>query len=200
MSRQRALEQQKGAYALWRFSSARFWSRRVRRIRRFRANTEQYMNTITGAAARWLRLPASERGDAGLMAPSQALREEINGTISRLAMDAERLVSPGYTRVEKSLAANYAARNMVAFHRAYKRHRINKGDELRVTGIDRGAGIVKLKAKNGAVVPGIRTGLPAGPAGSRPIVSKTWRSAWATASDGPGTMYGTNSSTAPRRR
>ena len=67
-------------------------------------------------------------------------------------MEAERLVSLGYTRAEKSLAANYAAGDVVAFHRAYKRLRIDKGDELRVTGTDRGAGIVKLKAKDGAVV------------------------------------------------
>ena len=35
-------------------------------------------NLAGAAAARWLRLSAPERGNAGLMAPSHALREEIN--------------------------------------------------------------------------------------------------------------------------
>ena len=40
------------------------------------------MNMIArAAAARWLQLPAFERGNAGLTAPSHALREEINDII-----------------------------------------------------------------------------------------------------------------------
>ena len=66
------------------------WSRRAGRIRWFRANLEQYMNMITRVAdARWLRLPASERENAGLMAPSHDLRERINDIIR------ERLASLG---------------------------------------------------------------------------------------------------------
>ena len=41
---------------------------------------------------------------------------------------------------------------MVAFHRAYKRLRVEKDDELRVTDIDHGAGIVKPEGKDEAVV------------------------------------------------
>ena len=62
------------------------------------------------------------------------------------------MVSLGYTRAEKALAANYAPGDIVAFHRAYKRLGVEKGDELRVVGIDRKAGIVNLKGKDGSVV------------------------------------------------
>ena len=119
-------------------------------------------NLAGAAAARWLGLPAFEREKAGLMAPSHDLRERINdiirqrlirdGAIMGPALKAERLVSLGYTRVEKVLAANYAAGNVVAFHRSYKRLGIEKGDELRVDGIDRRAGVVNLKGKDGSVV------------------------------------------------
>ena len=71
------------------------------------------------AAARWLKLAVSERENAGLMAPIHDLREEINvvirerlirdGTITGPTMETERLISLGYTRAEKALAANYAA-------------------------------------------------------------------------------------------
>ena len=119
-------------------------------------------NLAGAAAARWLRLPASERENAGLMAPSHDLRERINdiirerlirdGAIAGPAMEAERLVSLGYTRAEKALAANYAAGDVVAFHRAYKRLGVEKGDELRIVGVDREADTVTLEAKDGSAV------------------------------------------------
>ena len=119
-------------------------------------------NLAGAAAARWLRLSASERGNAGLMAPSHALREEINdiirerlirdGAIVGSALETERLVSRGYTNAEKALAANYAPGDVVTFHRAYKRLGIGKGDELRVVGIDRDADAVKLEGKDGGTV------------------------------------------------
>ena len=65
-------------------------------------------------------------------------------------METKRLVSLGYTRAEKALAANYAPGDVVAFHRAYKRLGVEKGDELRVVGIDRGADAVKLEGKDGS--------------------------------------------------
>ncbi len=116
-------------------------------------------NLAGAAAARWLRLSASERENAGLMAPSHDLRERINdiirerlirdGAIAGPAMETERLISLGYTRAEKALAANYAAGHTVAFHRAYKRLGVEKGDELRVVGVDHGAGTVNLVGKDG---------------------------------------------------
>ena len=119
-------------------------------------------NLAGAAAARWLRLSAEERENAGLMAPSHALRERINaivrerlvrdGAIKGPAMNSERLVSRGYTNAEKSLAANYASGDVVAFHRPYKRLGVDKGDELRVAGVDRNAGIVNLAGKDGGTV------------------------------------------------
>ncbi len=104
-------------------------------------------DNIAGAvAARWLGLDAEARENTGVMAPSHALRREINGHIrERLAregringpaMHSERLVSKGYTNAEKALAANYAAGDVVAFHRPYKRIGVGKGDERTVTGVD----------------------------------------------------------------
>ena len=101
-------------------------------------------NLPGAAAARWLKLSNEEREKAGLMAPSHALRQQINGIVrERLtkegkirgpAIDTERLVSRGYTNAEKTLAANYAAGDVVSFHRPYKRLGVEKGDELRVNG------------------------------------------------------------------
>ena len=119
-------------------------------------------NLAGAAAARWLALPAEEREATGLMAPSHALREKINaivrerlirdGIIDGPAMDGGRLVSRGYTNAEKALAANYAPGDVVAFHRGYKRLGVDKGDELRVAGVDRAAGVVTLQGKHGAAV------------------------------------------------
>ncbi len=119
-------------------------------------------NLAGAAAARWLALSAEERESTGLMAPSHALRERINaivrerlvrdGAIGGPAMNAERLLSRGYTNAEKSLAANYARGDVVAFHRRYKRFGVEKGDELRVAGVDRSAGVVTLSGKDGRTV------------------------------------------------
>ena len=120
-------------------------------------------DNIAGAvAARWLSLPDEARTNTGVMAPSHELRQAINGHIrERLAregrihgpaMQAERLVSKGYTNAEKALAANYGAGDVVAFHRPYKRIGFEKGDERRVTGIDYKAGAVLLDDGKGGKV------------------------------------------------
>ena len=119
-------------------------------------------NLAGAAAARWLALSAEERESTGLIAPSHALRERINeivrerlvrdGAIGGQAMTAERLVSRGYTNAEKCLAANYAPGDVVAFHRPYKRLRVEKGDELRVAGVDHAARVVHLTGKDGGTV------------------------------------------------
>ena len=116
-------------------------------------------NLAGAAAARWLALSPEERANTGLMAPSHALREGINGIVrERLvrdgvvhgpAMQGERLVSKGYTNAEKTLSANYAAGDMVAFHLQYKRLGVEKGDELRVAGVDRAARAVMLEGRDG---------------------------------------------------
>ena len=119
-------------------------------------------NIARAVAARWLRLDAETRENTGVMAPSHELRQEINGHIrERLAregrihgpsMVSERLVSKGYTNAEKSLAGNYAMGDVVAFHRPYKRIGVEKGDERRVTGVDRRAGAVLLADGEGGSV------------------------------------------------
>ena len=120
-------------------------------------------DNIAGAvAARWLGLSTEARENTGVMAPSHELRQQINGHIrERLAregrihgpaMQSERLVSKGYTGPEKALAANYAAGDVVAFHRPYKRIGVGKGDERTVTGVDRASHEVLLDdGKGGAV-------------------------------------------------
>ena len=120
-------------------------------------------DNIAGAvAARWLRLDAEARENTGVMAPSHELRQAINGHIrERLdregrihgrAMGSERLVSKGYTNAEKALADNYEPGDVVAFHRPYKRIGVGKGDERRVTGVDRKAGAVLLADGEGSSV------------------------------------------------
>ena len=114
------------------------------------------------AAGRWLALAPEARERTGVMAPSHELRLRINGHIreelareGRLqgpAAEVERLVSKGYTRAEKALAGNYAKGDVVAFHRAYMRIGVAKGQERRVLGIDgRGGAVMLDDGKGGAV-------------------------------------------------
>ena len=120
-------------------------------------------DNIAGAvAARWLRLSPGERSRTGVMAPSHALREQINehvrerlvreGGIRGPAMASERLVSKGYTRAEKALAGNYSPGDVVAFHRSYKRLGVEKGEERRVLRIDHRKRIVHLEGPKGSTV------------------------------------------------
>ena len=119
-------------------------------------------NLAGAAAARWLALSPKARGNAGLMAPSHALREDINaivrerlirdGAIHGPAMNTERLISRGYTNAEKTLAANYTPGDVVAFHRPYKRLGVDKGDELRIDSVDGKAGTVSLAGRDGGPV------------------------------------------------
>ena len=123
----------------------------------------EYDDNLAGAAAaRWLALSPEQRENTGLMAPSHSLREGINeivrerltrdGVVHGPAMETERLVSRGYTNAEKALARNYMAGDVVGFHRPYKRLGVEKGDELRVAGVDRAAGTVTLAGKDGGPV------------------------------------------------
>ena len=114
------------------------------------------------AAARWLALPPERRARTALLAPSHALRERINGIVrERLVRDGivrgpalkgERLVSRGYTNAQKTLAANYAPGDVVAFHRPYRRLGVEKGDELRVAEVDHKTRAVTLEGPDGRSV------------------------------------------------
>ena len=114
------------------------------------------------AAARWLALPPERRARTALLAPSHALRERINGIVrERLVRDGivrgpalkgERLVFRGYTNAQKTLAANYAPGDVVAFHRPYRRLGVEKGDELRVAEVDHRTRAVTLEGPDGRSV------------------------------------------------
>ena len=167
-------------------------------------------NLAGAAAARWLKLSARERENTGLMAPSHALRTEINGHIrERLARDgvirgpafeAERLVSHGYTSAEKTVAGNYSPGDVVAFHRDYKSLGVTKGDERRVAGVDHRKGTVTLEGPEGQSVPGGRARSARSAARSRSTGRRAWNCAPATASAGPATTPASGWSTATRRR
>ena len=153
-------------------------------------------------------------GYTGLMAPSHELRQAVNGHIrERLArdgaihgaaLDVERLVSYGYTDAEKSLAANYAPGDVVAFHRAYKSLGVEKGEERRVARVDhaRGTVILEGEGKEEDRCPGGPAAWAAGAAPSRSTAPRGSSCAPETASAGPGTTPGSASSTAtpPRSR
>ena len=115
-------------------------------------------NLAGAAAARWLALSPEKRKNAGLMAPSHELRQDINsivrerlvrdGVVHGSALTSERLVSRGYTNAEKSLVANYSPGDVVAFYRSYKRIGVEKGDELRVSSVDGKNRTVLLEGKD----------------------------------------------------
>ena len=133
-------------------------------------------NLAGAAAARWLRLSPHERKNAGLMAPSHALRVQINeivrerlirdGQVKGPGIQTERLVSRGYTHAEKTMAENYSPGDVVAFHRPYKRLGVVKGDELRVEAVNRDAGTVNLRQKDGGIVGWTPQKLAAGTGGA----------------------------------
>ena len=106
-------------------------------------------------ARRWLNLPPGERERTGTIAPTRALRDEINatireglvaeGAISGPARRGEKLVPRDLTRAQMASASNYNVGDTVIFNRPYKRLGVGKGDERTVTGIDRRWGTVHLE-------------------------------------------------------
>ena len=119
-------------------------------------------NLAGAAAARWLKLPLEARERTGLMAPSHKLRQHINehirerlvrdGAVHGPRLNAERLVSRGYTRAEMQLAGNYAPGDTAAFHRRYKSLGVEKGGERRVESVDQATGTVHLEHPDGGTV------------------------------------------------
>ena len=94
-----------------------------------------------------------------MIAPTRALRDEINATIrdgliaegavSGPARQGERLVSRGMTRAEMTVPSNYARGDTVVFNRPYKTLGVEAGDERTVVGIDRTCGTVRLENGKG---------------------------------------------------
>ncbi len=98
------------------------------------------------AAQAWLALDTATRDNTLLVAPTHALREEINRTVREAlasegvlrgkALGIERLVSLGLTRTEKGDVRNYREGDLVVFHHDLMNYRLKKDEILTVTGID----------------------------------------------------------------
>jgi len=98
------------------------------------------------AARTWLALAPEAREQTLLLAPTHALRAEIDGTVRAALADEgvlrgkalriERLVSLGMTRAEKGDARNYREGDAVVFHQDMINYRLKKDEALTVTGID----------------------------------------------------------------
>ena len=113
-------------------------------------------------AGRWLSLSPEERAATGVIAPTRALRDEINetiraqlvaeGAVSGLARHGEKLVSRGLTNAEMARASNYSAGDTVIFNRGYKTLGVEKGDERQVERVDYERNTVWLQDGNGNLV------------------------------------------------
>ena len=113
-------------------------------------------------ATRWLKGSPSERQATGVIAPTRALRDEINETIrDRLIREdavhgptrrGEKLVSRGLTKAEMSRASTYAAGDTVIFNRRYKTLGVEKGDERTVAEVEDEAHTVHLEDGRGNIV------------------------------------------------
>ena len=114
------------------------------------------------AAERWLSLSPEKRAATGVIAPTRALRDEINetiraqliaeGAVSGPARQGEKLVSRGLTRAEMARASNYSAGDTVIFNRPYKTLGVEKGDEREVERVDYERNTVWLGDGNGNLV------------------------------------------------
>ncbi len=111
------------------------------------------------AAARWLKLSPEQRTRAGVIAPTRALRDEINtrirenliaeGAVSGPARQGKKLVPRGLTRAEMARASNYSAGDTVIFNRQYKTLGVEKGDEREVARVDYDRNTVWLDGGSG---------------------------------------------------
>ena len=99
------------------------------------------------AAEAWIALDRETRDGTLLLAPTHALREEINATVrGALAAEGvlrgrtlriERLVNLGMTRAEKGDVRNYREGDTVVFQQDLVNYRVRKDDILTVAGIER---------------------------------------------------------------
>ena len=104
-----------------------------------------YDDLGTRAAEAWLALDPETRDGTLLLAPTHALREEINaavreglageGVLRGKTLTIDRLVSLGMTRAEKGDARNYREDDVVVFNQDLVNYRVGKDDVLTVSGI-----------------------------------------------------------------
>ena len=95
------------------------------------------------AARLWLRLSPEARAGTALLAPTRALRAEIDdavregleaeGVLRGGSLEIETLVSLGPTRAQKGDARNWREGDVALFHRDLLRYRIRAGDACQVT-------------------------------------------------------------------
>ena len=114
------------------------------------------------AAERWLSLSPEQRETAGVIAPTRALRDQINetirdrliaeGAVSGPAREVGKLVPRGLTHAEMTRSENYEAGDTVIFNRRYKTLGVDKGDRREVAGVDNDTRTVHLKDELGHVV------------------------------------------------
>ena len=98
------------------------------------------------AAETWLALDREARDGTLLLAPTHALREEINRTVREALADegvlrgrtltVERLVSLGMTRAERGDVRNYREADEVVFNQDLVNYRLRKDEVLTVAGTD----------------------------------------------------------------
>ena len=98
------------------------------------------------AAQTWLELDPEVRDRTLLLAPTHALRAEINrtlrgalreeGMLRGKALVIERLVSLGMTRAEKGDVRNYREDDTIVFHQDMVNYRVKKDEALTVAGIE----------------------------------------------------------------
>ena len=110
----------------------------------------------------WLEGLPQERERTGVIAPTRALRDAINehirgylvwdGPVDGPERKGEKLVSLGWTDVEKGFHGNYTPGDIVTFNRPYKTLGVGKGDERTVAGIDHDIRTVQLSDDRGRTV------------------------------------------------
>ncbi len=99
------------------------------------------------AAETWLALDRQARAGTLLLAPTHALREEINRTVREAlaeegvlrgrTLTIDRLVNLGMTRAERADVRNYRDGDEVVFNQDLVNYRLRKDEILTVTGVDR---------------------------------------------------------------
>ncbi|MCY4606987.1 MAG: relaxase domain-containing protein [bacterium] len=104
------------------------------------------------AARRWLALPVEERARTALLAPTHAIRRDINervregladeGLLHGRTLVIERLVDRRFTREQTSRISNYEKGDVIVFHRdAYG---CRRDDVATVTGFEDGQVVLDL--------------------------------------------------------
>ena len=100
------------------------------------------------AARLWLSLHPEARARTAIMAPTHALREDINeavreglrdeGVLHGRVLEIDRLVGLGLTRAQKADIANYRPGDVLVFHNDVPPYRVKADEALTVTGTDEG--------------------------------------------------------------